>query len=1167
MKLRRFLIVLFAILMVFAFASCKNEPEVKPAPEPVEDPWELYPYKDYKPTANQVQVITITEGVETDYYNRDKLKIEWEEPVQAGDVVTLKYRSERTIYQWDIRNGSTKWVYETSKNNFVDPVIGDGGWATLTYTFADVDINGTELAGDTRFGIYFRGNFVEGDVFEIMDVKLNGEPLEIESTNIKSYATLEEETIADHVWNIPRNYAILLATGKPGDVDKHPLIAKVAPGSTVKELAEELEEDGGYIVNLYSDDAKTVPYDLSAKVLKDALIVYYERTGVERTVTFDLNGGTSATAIADAKVINGQSVAEPATIPTKEGELFAEWCTDKEGTKPYDFTKAVKDNLTLYARYGVPRKVTFDLNGAEGSIADVNVADGMTVARPTPEPTNGPYGLDDWYLGETVYDFSTPVTADIILRAEWSDKTVITIDLNYEGAPEATSFNAKLDTPLATDDANLKVETRIGYDFGGWYDEATCETAHDFTKDVTGPFTLYAKWTEATLYRLVASGNAKDNQYGKDKLAIVHSDKDVDDGDVLSFRFRTTRPFTFFSIRRAGGGNKWIYQNKDASKNYGFTTFETKEDGWTYVTYKFDKATAVDSSDIPAEDADFEIHFGNRWNDPSGNSGIVKGDILEIQGWAINGEPLEIAADDVTGYAGASLSTVAGGAYAWSNKTVSFNTGDAAAIDPIEVEYGQKLELPDDPVKEGSEFAGWYTDSEFAVEFDAESRIVEDITLYAKFGEAVTITFNGTDLEAVSILKGTKVTEPTPTKEGYVFGGWFKESTFDTEFDFDAAIDEDTVIYAKWLDVWTVTLDLNYGGKTEKVYVGKGSKMDEPKVARAGYYLDGWFTAAKDGDEFNFAETSITADTTIYAHWSEPTKYYEFTATKGGVSTSSQDKFVLTWNPNVKVEPGDILSFAFKSERLDGLTKDRSYSFSVRDAKKWFSEKTINDKYPQFFSTFEEGDDGWTYVTYVFPTSGTQQEISYPATFQLHFRDSTMADGTETGTIADKVYVKAVAVNGEALTLDKDRTKTLFSCPTIEEHDIEPVAPTVYVLTATVDKDRVQLAFPEAVAAGDVISFEYKTDLVFTSYGVRTKTSGDFCKNVAFEAGEPDDGWYTFSYTVPEGKSSTEFFITLNTTAKIGDVMRIRNFTVAGKELAIADSNDYNGIKATVTTE
>jgi uncharacterized repeat protein (TIGR02543 family) len=1162
MKLRRFLIVLFAILMVFAFASCKNEPEVKPAPEPVENPWELYPYKDYKPTANQVQVITITEGVETDYYNRDKLKIEWEEPVQAGDVVTLKYRSERTIYQWDIRNGSTKWVYETDKNNFVDPVIGDGGWATLTYTFADVDINGTELAGDTRFGIYFRGNFVEGDVFEIMDVKLNGEPLEIESTNIKSYATLADETIADHVWGIPRNYAILLATGKPGEVDKHPLIAKVAPGSTVKELAEELEEDGGYIVNLYSDDAKTVPYDLSTKVLKDALIVYYERTGVERTVTFDLNGGTSATAIADAKVINGQSVAEPATIPTKEGELFAEWCTDKEGTKPYDFTKAVKDNLTLYARYGVPRKVTFDLNGAEGSIAEVNVADGMTVARPTPEPTNGPYGLDDWYLGEKVYDFSTPVTADITLRAEWSDKTVITIDLNYEGAPEATSFNAKLDTPLATDDANLKVETRIGYDFGGWYDEATCETAHDFTKDVTGPFTLYAKWTEATLYKLVSTHNSAENPTSNDKFVIYYKGEGqqvANAGDILSFRFRSTTTFTFFNIR---GDKKWIYE--DTSATHGMTTYETKDDGWTYVTYVFSDKD-YNGADVSAN-AWWRLDFGSRT--------IIVGDILEIQGFSFNGKPLAIEAGNVVGKStvGESIEptykVVEGGSYVWEKHTVTFETGDAAPIDPVEVEFNKAVELPEDPAAVGNAaFAGWYTDDAFTKPFDKDALITEDVTLYAKFAESVTVSFDGVDLENIVIAKGNTISQPDdPVKEGNVFGGWYADSEYSAEFNFSEAIDADTTIYAKWLDVWTVTLDMNYGNKSEKVYVGKGAKMDAPKVGRAGYYLDGWYTAANDGDKFDFAATSITADTTLYAHWSEPDKSYELTSTiavasiaipEGSSNNYTNKYWQFRWRDSYikTIEDGDVFTFMVKFSPVEGSQVPEKMIIMDKNSKEYYNGPIVGD-----YGTL--GEDGWISVSYTIPKA---KDIGIKLQF---LNNDTSANPIAVG---DKLEIKAIAINGTKLGMEGNNTKNGIyeGCkPDLKENDITPAAPVVYSLTSTKADTRFQFKWDSVEASGGkVFTLKYKSDKAIGTFTIRDPKASKYADGKAMTdyVSEPADGWITFSYTIPEGEhAGIGLALFESVAAEVGDVLYIKEIFIGSQELTLAQANSWSGNEATI---
>ena len=626
MKLRNFLIVLFAILMVFAFASCKHEPKVEPTPvnpEDLIDPWDPYPFKDYTHTNNDVQVITITEGVETDYWNRDKLKFVWNEAVEAGDVITLKYRSERGIYQWDVRDGDTKWVYESKKNNFIDPVLGDGGWYSFSYTFADVDINGAALAGSSAFGIYFRGNFVEGDVFEIMDVKLNGEPLDIVAANITSAASLAEETIKDHVWDIPRNYAVLLAKGTVGEVDKHPLIEKVAPGSTAQDLYDELEEDGGYIVSLFKDADKTTPYDLSTQILKDALIVYYERTGVERTVKFDLNGGASETAIADATVLNGQSVDKPATIPTKEGALFAEWCTDAEGKNPYDFTKAVKGNLTLYARYGVPRTVKF--NTGEGSaIEDIIVPDGMPVAKPA-DPTNGPYAIDGWYLGEEEYDFTAAVTSDITIEVRWSDKTNVTLDLNYIGS-EPVVFQTKLFEPLASTDEHLAVDERIGFTFDGWYDEAACTTEHVFTGNVEAPLTLYAKWIPSKITVLTSTKytSADGNSHDKFELTWEGSEYLAHVGDVLSITFRTSEPFTQYSLR---GAKKWIYEAPSTTTGAKYWDSVTTNGEWTTVTYTFPESGMYEAVTY-GEGAYFKVHFRNQK--------MVPGAVLEILSATLN---------------------------------------------------------------------------------------------------------------------------------------------------------------------------------------------------------------------------------------------------------------------------------------------------------------------------------------------------------------------------------------------------------------------------------------------------------------------------------------------------------------------------------------------------
>jgi uncharacterized repeat protein (TIGR02543 family) len=65
------------------------------------------------------------------------------------------------------------------------------------------------------------------------------------------------------------------------------------------------------------------------------------------------------------------------------------------------------------------------------------------------------------------------------------------------------------------------------------------------------------------------------------------------------------------------------------------------------------------------------------------------------------------------------------------------------------------------------------------------------------------VTFNtngGSSIDSISkVAKNTKITEPTdPTKDGYDFVGWFKDSSLTNEFDFSSRITSSVTLYAKW---------------------------------------------------------------------------------------------------------------------------------------------------------------------------------------------------------------------------------------------------------------------------------------------------------------------------------------------------------------------------------
>lgn len=92
------------------------------------------------------------------------------------------------------------------------------------------------------------------------------------------------------------------------------------------------------------------------------------------------------------------------------------------------------------------------------------------------------------------------------------------------------------------------------------------------------------------------------------------------------------------------------------------------------------------------------------------------------------------------------------------------------------------------------------------------ARVSEEEATYTSWFNAVyqptatatyyTVSFDtdgGTAIANQSVRSGNTAEQPSnPTKSGYDFEGWYKEDTFTTQFDFDAAITQDTTVYAKF---------------------------------------------------------------------------------------------------------------------------------------------------------------------------------------------------------------------------------------------------------------------------------------------------------------------------------------------------------------------------------
>ena len=146
--------------------------------------------------------------------------------------------------------------------------------------------------------------------------------------------------------------------------------------------------------------------------------------------------------------------------------------------------------------------------------------------------------------------------------------------------------------------------------------------------------------------------------------------------------------------------------------------------------------------------------------------------------------------------------------------TVTFNSQGGSEVASQAVYAGEKIVKPANPTKEKEYFVDWYKEAECTNVWDFENETVsQDITLYAKWTSiAYTVTFEtnkGTPIEAQLVPEGTFATKPVPapTKEGYLFEGWYTEQTMTNFFDFYTPITKDITLYAKWMDISSITYD------------------------------------------------------------------------------------------------------------------------------------------------------------------------------------------------------------------------------------------------------------------------------------------------------------------------------------------------------------------------
>ena len=212
--------------------------------------------------------------------------------------------------------------------------------------------------------------------------------------------------------------------------------------------------------------------------------------------------------------------------------------------------------------------------------------------------------------------------------------------------------------------------------------------------------------------------------------------------------------------------------------------------------------------------------------------------------------------------------------------TVTFDTNGGTMADVEQrVTGGNTLTAPE-VSKSGYDFLGWYTDVACTQKFDFNATpISSNITLYAKWGVACTVTFDTCDGKAVTtakVVEGGKVSVPAePHRNNYEFGGWYLDDEYQTEFDFDTVVKNNLTLFAKWNEIYNVLFNTDGGSNVTAQQVVNGNLATAPTETptRGLDVFLGWYV---NGVEFDFA-TPITKNTVITAEWAKDiSEYCEF---------------------------------------------------------------------------------------------------------------------------------------------------------------------------------------------------------------------------------------------------------------------------------------------------
>ena len=433
--------------------------------------------------------------------------------------------------------------------------------------------------------------------------------------------------------------------------------------------------------------------------------VHYERNLY--TLTWDTGEGGSY--IAPTEVVYGAAVDKPIEEPTRLGYEFLGWGTIPTTMPAQDTVVTAKWKGATYAAYKV-----------------VYWQETLTVGQYAVHEVESGYGS----VGREISARSKNYEGFKLSDKQLSDDIKITADglavknVYYDREQYTIKFNKKVGRTWQ-EDISLRITARYGENVSEKWIAANSDGKWSEKKDYSnGPW-----------YTLMSSMPAKNLVlYGPKSVSGYHIIYYIEDLDGRFVEFQTLPRTSATST----------LGEEDQMPIEGFKYWDWKQSGgyqdlWLKYTRKEFNINFFNCADMSTKAVKFEAPLikGMPTHDPERPAGVDKD--YEFAGWyldpgfsvEVDWENTTMPADGISVYA----------KWVAPQYELSFETNGGDFIDSISVTKGDVIKELPVPVKDGDVFLGWYTDPQMTKKYIAESKIVKDTILYARWESSDTVDY------------------------------------------------------------------------------------------------------------------------------------------------------------------------------------------------------------------------------------------------------------------------------------------------------------------------------------------------------------------------------------------------------------------------------------------